>query len=266
MSRVFFFTDIHGSWLLFEKVLDYIYTHDAHPRIIFGGDACDRGEEGYKIMQTLLNNKDVIYLKGNHEDLFVNAAKALLKFPAILSNKESIEDKLISFLSNLYPEELCLSLYNGGLSTLTAWIKDGMPIDFINKINTLQYTYSYNNMDFCHSGATYEIFSRVKEQELKGLKIEDNDKKELLWNRGFVNIGWQKDRVGIFGHTPVIHLPSEIYGNDFSTKNIHPCVYKGTVGEDKWPGLKIDMDTGAIFTQKIFILNCTDKKLIPISI
>ena len=31
MSQVFFFTDIHGSWLLFEKVLDYIYTHDTHP-------------------------------------------------------------------------------------------------------------------------------------------------------------------------------------------------------------------------------------------
>jgi serine/threonine protein phosphatase 1 len=65
-------SDIHGMGSLFDEVMSFLNEQDEY-QLIFLGDACDRGTDGYRIMKSLLENPNVIYLKGNHEDLFVKA-------------------------------------------------------------------------------------------------------------------------------------------------------------------------------------------------
>ena len=50
MHDIFFFTDIHGMYDLYRAIMDFCNEQDPEAMIIFGGDACDRGKDGYKIM------------------------------------------------------------------------------------------------------------------------------------------------------------------------------------------------------------------------
>ena len=69
-------SDIHGMSDLFDKAMNYLEEDNEPYQLIYLGDACDRGPDGYRIMKQLLRNPNVIYLKGNHEDLFVKSAMA----------------------------------------------------------------------------------------------------------------------------------------------------------------------------------------------
>ena len=75
----FVFSDIHGHGALFDKVYQWLCNLPEPWECYFLGDACDRCDDGYRIITTLLSDHRFIYLKGNHEDLFVRAARALRK-------------------------------------------------------------------------------------------------------------------------------------------------------------------------------------------
>lgn len=66
MNKTYAFSDVHGIYDLWAQIRDYCDETDT---IYFLGDACDRGEDGLKIINELLNDKRVRYLKGNHEDI-----------------------------------------------------------------------------------------------------------------------------------------------------------------------------------------------------
>ncbi len=66
--------DIHGFYSEFEKALresGYYDEPDPHKLIILG-DLFDRGQEAKKLQQFVIDNRDdLILIRGNHEDLFV---------------------------------------------------------------------------------------------------------------------------------------------------------------------------------------------------
>ena len=64
------FTDIHGNYNLWKQIKNFLRPED---KVYFLGDACDRGKDGFKIMKELLFDSRVIYLKGNHEQLMIDA-------------------------------------------------------------------------------------------------------------------------------------------------------------------------------------------------
>lgn len=65
MNKTYAFTDLHGMYPLWEQIKNFC---DETDRLIFLGDACDRGDDGLKIIKELLLDKRVTYIKGNHED------------------------------------------------------------------------------------------------------------------------------------------------------------------------------------------------------
>ena len=65
MNKTYAFTDLHGMYPLWEQIRDFC---DESDKLIFLGDACDRGDDGLKIIKELLQDKRVTYIKGNHED------------------------------------------------------------------------------------------------------------------------------------------------------------------------------------------------------
>ena len=166
MKNIYFLTDIHGQYHLFSGIVDGI---EPDSTLVFGGDANDRGPAGYRIMRELLDSPQVIYLKGNHEDMFVKAAYGILGycgqndvFQAALQSKDKIcAETIITSCSN---PDVLLYLQNDGFQTLVSWILDGAQEEFLEKINALPLTFSYENIDFCHAGTTYKIFSDIADK------------------------------------------------------------------------------------------------------
>lgn len=255
MHDIFYFTDIHGNIQLYNKIVQWCIKQDSECTIIYGGDACDRGDFGYEIMKQLLNASRFIYLKGNHEDIFVCAARFIIRNYKGKLEKDDIERYLYTcYIKDFYSNEVKLSIINNGTKTLTNWMLDGMPEDFINKINNLYLTFSYNNIDFCHAGGSYKTFIRVANDEYFNNIVDLDDKEEILWDRNKFNLGWKTDRICVHGHTPTIYLPSKFYNNNMSKKNIHPIKYCGK-DSNEFNGYKIDMDTGAALYGRAYVLN-----------
>ena len=260
MHDIFFFTDIHGCYDLYRAAMNYCLEQDPECTIIYGGDACDRGKDGYKIMKELLAHPQVIYLQGNHEDLFVHAAWFIKRdYSGAID-----EDEIWSYLYNCEikddgPAEVQLALYNGGYYTLHDWMMDGMPDEFVKQINELPITYTYENIDFCHAGGRYKEFQKVARDEYDGEWIDKDDFMMLVWDRNYLGHGWAPDRTCIFGHTPTPYLAAKYYGQNKSLANAHPCAYYATLN-DKQPGRKIDMDTGAVASGKLYVLNILTMK------
>ena len=255
MHDIFYFTDIHGCYDLYCAAMDYCQEQDDEAMIIFGGDAIDRGKDGYAIMKELLNNPYVVYLKGNHEDMFINAAIDIQKDYSGPLDEASV----IKYLQEMIkPDDETTSVYlsiaNGGFPTLRDWMLDGMPDNIIERLIHLPITFSYYDVDFCHAGGRYKEFKRVAEAEYNEVWPNKDDESFLLWDRVYLGHGWETGRTCIFGHTPTLYLSAKYYGRDKSLANVHPCAYVATL-DDKHLGRKINMDTGAIASGKLYVLN-----------
>ena len=256
MHDIFYFTDIHGCYDLYHAAIDYCYEQDPECTIIFGGDACDRGKDGYKIMKELIADPQVGYLKGNHEDMFVSAAWFIQQDYTGPLNKAEIERYLYScYIRDFYSKEVQLCVYNGGTDTLRDWMLDGMPNEFVKQIAQLPITFSYEGLDFCHAGGRYTDFVEASFAEYENQIVDKDNLMMLLWDRNYLGQGWKEGRTCIFGHTPTPYLAAKYYGRDKSLKNAHPCAYNATL-DNRWTGRKIDMDTGAVASGRLFVLNC----------
>jgi len=271
MHDVFYFTDIHGEWRLYRTMVDYCKKQDSECTIIFGGDACDRGQDGYKIMKDIIADPQIIYLTGNHEYLFVRACDAIIGHHA---QSDELYNKLHSYTkeqAESFIQEFAfknvdvnISCGNGGLPTLVDWILDGADEEFVDTIRMLPYTFSYENYDFCHAGSTYSYFKEVADEEYENMQAHFIAEQKILWDRDCIPLGWENGRICVHGHTPTIYLPSRAYGSrDKSPLRIHPAVWGEMMGgEAKRGGKKIDMDTGACFTGRAYLMNVLTKEVI----
>lgn len=81
MNKHYCFTDLHGCYDLWRQIKNYCDETDT---LYFLGDAIDRGPDGVVLMEELLKDKRVIYLKGNHEHMrhpvFQNIFMEILNF------------------------------------------------------------------------------------------------------------------------------------------------------------------------------------------
>ena len=260
MHDIFFFTDVHGCYDLYRACMNYCIEQDPECAIIYGGDACDRGPDGYKIMKELLDNPQVLYLKGNHEDLFVHAAWFIMRDYHGELDYESTWNYLWECEKNEFASyEVQLCIYNGGFETLHSWMQDGMSSEFVDRINNLPLTFTYENIDFCHAGGRYKEFQRVSSNEYDIKHVDKDDLMMLIWDRNYLGQGWAPNRTCIFGHTPTPYLPAKYYGKDKSILRARPCAYNATL-DDKWTGRKIDMDTCAFTSGKLYVLNVLTMK------
>jgi len=258
MHDIFFFTDIHGMYDLYRAIMDFCNKQDPKAAIIYGGDACDRGPDGYKIMKELLDNPRVIYLKGNHEDMFVKAAREIKSLRLFTKNitREKVRDGLWeAFYFGRNVDNITLALGNGGINTLVDWVMDGMDIEFVERIEKLRLTCSIGKFDFCHAAGNPNVYVSVCEPEFyKERKVTETEKSFLLWDRSNFHIGWTAGRNVFFGHTPIVYL------NDYMdidwNEDDDPKPYKWTSNYiPELTGTKIDADTGACFTGIAYVID-----------
>ena len=239
---MFYFTDIHGNIELFHHVVNWCKRQKPNCTIVFGGDAADRGEDGYQIMKEMLSDSQIIYLFGNHEQLFIQSAHELIGLAAqsdelwaAFHNIKTL-DQVNAWLAECHGPYVNNYIWNGGFPTLRDWLFDGANEDILWQLEHLSRTYSYKNIDFCHAGGAYNAF-------LDSAHCE----RIILWDRDLLQSEWADNRICVHGHTPVQIIqknccrPLATYFNNNS--------------------LRIDMDCGTAFSNYIYVLNCDDMEI-----
>ena len=185
-------TDLHGRYDLYQKIKEILQPNDI---VFFLGDAGDRGLDGLKLIKAILEDEQFIYLKGNHEDMLVDAARAYLRNPEY----ESEDYKLLK--------------RNGGAKTFEDWWKDGCPKDLIDKLDALKIHSEYKNKDgiwILMSHAGYTPWGDPDDANTVLIPCDF----ELLWNRDHFYDedyeDWMPNCVVVHGHTTIPSLANHL--------------------------------------------------------
>lgn len=214
MGRTFACSDLHGHWELFQKIKEFLQPDDT---LYVLGDCADRGTEGWNIIKKVYHNPQMIYIKGNHEEILADAMDG--------------------------DEYLCY--INGGSLTLDGWMNDPIDpenpfwIDKLRKLPSELFYYNKQNQQviLCHSG--YDINQDEPEED------------DYIWDRTHFNEPWKEslpDSIMVHGHTPVtemkhftINSPKE---EGFKLKPYWYC-----------DGHKVNIDMGSFFTDAACLLD-----------
>ena len=261
MHDVFYFTDVHGQLDLFQTMRDWCLKQDPECTIVFGGDACDRGEFGYDIMEAILDDPQMIYIRGNHEDMFIRAARELLANNPVSKNRtHTIQEAEDLIDTDSWLHWVNLSLRNGGRPTLKAWLIDGASTEFIDRLekNTCITLAADNGLCFSHAGGLQEVFQRVNEAEYEGEIPDRDDAEMMIWDRNYFCSWWDDPKSTIiFGHTPTCYMRDWLPDLPYMRENeMKPIAYT-----DKGGGTHIAMDTGMTWTGRGYVLNCLTMKV-----
>ncbi len=209
------FSDLHGNYNLWNKIKNYYNKDDI---LIYLGDACDRGPDGIKIMQEMFQDDRIIYLKGNHEDMFLD----------FINN---------GVMYSLREEGIMID-YNGCRKTLEDYIKLSAEdkISLVENLKKIKNYYIYinnekKNIFLSHAGIDID-------------NINNLDENSLLWDRKHIKLdssfnNQYENWYVIHGHTPV----QSIKIND----NLEVLKY--------YNGHKIDIDLGSAFSNKAATIN-----------
>lgn len=259
MHDIFYFTDVHGQLDLFQTMRNWCYKQDPECMIIYGGDACDRGEFGFDIMEMILDDPQIIYIRGNHEDMFIKAARELAaNNPEIKNRRLTIQEANDLIDRESWLHWVHLSLRNGGRSTIKAWLLDGTSMDFIDRLEKRTcLTFELDNgVCFSHAGGTYEAWQRVRDCEYENDFVDKDDAEEMIWDRDMLNACWPENKVIVFGHTPTCYLSDSTPAEFQHEREMRPIAYRSTYTDGDTSGWHIGMDTGMTFYGRGYVLNC----------
>lgn len=210
-------SDLHGYLILYKKIKQFLKEDDI---VYFLGDANDRGPEGWALIQAIYNDKQFRYISGNHEEMFAAAGRSWLE-------------------SGLSPDDFCefhtrpfrLIEKNGGVKTLTDWIRDGANKEWLSKMEALPHYMVYTNKDnkkilLSHAGCT--LYNDSADNDSKLLIFDD-----LLYGREHIHDIWSDECpdnwIIIHGHTPIpslkerLHVGSRRNIGAFWYANNHKC-------------------------------------------
>jgi serine/threonine protein phosphatase 1 len=207
--------DIHGYinrlTSLYEKVRNNFTDKD---RFIFLGDYIDRGPASYEVVDFLISlskRHSVVFLKGNHEDMFLNYLVA--------------------------PDEDNRYLVNGGSYTIQSYKKNTgsltLPPHHRKFYDNLQLYYEGDDFIAVHAGLD------------PGLdKIDAQCEFDICWIReNFYRSDRKWDKTVIFGHTPAFFLGATGRVHIDTEKNIigidNGVIYNRDLVCMRWPDKKI---------------------------
>lgn len=185
------------------------------------GDVCDRGPDGIKIMQEMLEDKRIIYLQGNHEQMLLDSVN--------LDIVDQYDEKIIK--------------YNGGWKTLQDFkaLPHDQQEDLKKKISELPIVCIWFNQEqtkrvfLCHAGCHGSM-----------LHTWDDRKHfhKYVWDRGHITeTDWNElffpNVYIVHGHTPVQTINPEHGAKILRYCNEH----------------KIDIDLGTPSSNRVALLD-----------
>ena len=186
MNKTWIFPDIHGYKKTLEKLLGQILP-SKDDKLIFLGDYIDRGPDSKGVIDFVRSLQDdgynVVCLKGNHEEYFVEA------YYESLGHKKG-------FFSRK-PPKLKAWMEHGGKEALESFgVKDlkKIPREYIEWVEQGELYVELDDFVVVHAGLNFQLDDPFE------------DKHAMLWIKEFDII---PEKIGhrkiIHGHTPVNH-------------------------------------------------------------
>lgn len=179
-------SDVHGNYKKFDTMLCKV-GFSKTDRLYIVGDVVDRGEAPLDVLSFIIQNANIEFLLGNHEDMFLDYLSS--------RNKETWKQEIIK---RDY-------IRNGGEYTLKQF----------EKLNTLKQN---KIVDYLSSRPLYKVVdhyllvhSGVVIKDAENLSLDNvlttQTREDFLWTRQdfFLNPAIP-DMTVIFGHTPTYHL------------------------------------------------------------
>jgi len=176
MRKIFAIGDIHGSYDRLKTLMDKIPIDFSRDTLVFIGDYIDRGPHSVEVVDYLIKLKnrfpDVIFLKGNHEDMldkFINGAD---RFTYLLNGgQQTLDSYLIKPVQSEYFP---------------------IPPDHMEFFKSLRLFYETEEFIFVHAGLRPRV------------PLESQNTEDLLWIRNkFVSSKYDFGKRVVFGHTPL---------------------------------------------------------------
>lgn len=173
--------DIHGYadklTGLYRKLERHVREEDT---FIFLGDYIDRGPASYEVIDFLIylqKKHQALFLKGNHEEMFINF----------------MEDR----------DDEGIFLLNGGGSTIVSYKNN------LGKFSIPAHHQAfYDNLILYFEGDDFIAVHAGLNPKVR--KLQDQDERDLLWIRdSFYRADAKWAKTVIFGHTPTAMMPGE---------------------------------------------------------
>lgn len=225
MSRTFVTTDTHGELERLKTVLKEAEFNFEKDTLIHLGDVVDRGPDSYGVVELLFQVKNLISIRGNHDEWFLSYINTgCVIHPAPEYAVETLQSYMIP---NNMDEHACYVIPE----THKKFFKEQRNY-YIDKDNRM----------FVHAGYYRDV------------KIEDQNNSNLYWDRQFFEDAMSTPRerlrdVNGFKQVFIGHTPT-IFWKKGGLKIIKP-IYAAQV---------INCDTGAVFGGKLSLLDITTDK------
>ena len=219
-------SDWHAQTNLGIQILNYLQPDDT---LYFLGDSVDRGPGGLTLLNLLLNDPRVIYLRGNHEDFIIDNDDYMWYVNGGSGTKEAIEA-----LTDIERQKLIKKLKS---------LPDIIKIDNIEG----------KHLVLCHAGT--DPWRTKRDLELIGRKDP------YVWDRRHIHGDWSskpefKDTYVIHGHTPVTAEPALIKWMDPKLPGDENYDPKYTPRVSRYcRGHKICIDMGCFYTGRTCLFN-----------
>ena len=217
--------DLHGHLDIYQKVKAMLKPED---KVYFVGDAGDRGPLPWSTIKAVYEDPQFIYIKGNHEDMLVQACEDYLEYGTW----------------NYDTYRLCRM--NGGQDTMEAWELDPQRELWVKRLRDLPTWDVYeapNDKVYVMSHAGFTPW--YKEGTTECMVPCDQD---LLWDREhyysntFLPLHMD-DIIIVHGHTPIHHLSEDLWV-EWESGAFWYC-----------DGHKVCIDSGGFFSGEFILLN-----------
>ena len=235
---VYALADLHGNLPIFNEIMNHLGPDDT---LYYLGDAVDRGPNGWEILQRLLNDPRVIFIKGNHEDMMLNCIGRY--------NPNTWDDNLFR-----WDYEWETWYYNGGETTYKAFCADPNRqgrYEIIQKMKNLPFICAYHNTQsqivyLCHAGCD---------------DVDNICETDAIWDRSHYQrpdrwLG-NDNEVIVHGHTPIPLLVDEQVRVCRAFNIDYPLPKEEEMRGAYWyaNGHKCCIDCGTVWTDQAVLLN-----------
>ena len=176
MGKIFAIGDIHGSFDRLQELMQKIPIDFTEDTLVFIGDYIDRGPGSVEVVNYLIDLKkrvpEIIFLKGNHEDMLEKYLDGSDRFTYLLNGGQNTLDSYLSKTnsSNSFP----------------------IPPDHMEFFQSLRLYYETEDYIFVHAGLRPKV------------RLESQEAEDLLWIRDkFIYSKYNFGKPVVFGHTPL---------------------------------------------------------------
>ncbi len=207
---IYAMSDLHGCYDKFIGMLDKIHFSEKDTLYILG-DVVDRGEDGIKLLLDLAKRKNVICLRGNHDNTALRILN-YLKTPA----DSPLADKLIEIFK--------LWLSDGGYPTYKAFSALDEPgrqtvLSYLNSLPIFdEITVADRSFFLSHTGPQNEKMQNFDSCQMNDFLIGEIEYEKVYF----------KDKFFVSGHTPT-ELIDKSYKGRIYQKNNHIAIDCGAV-------------------------------------